>query len=271
MLLYLYKNTNSLSLAPPIITLGEPLIELVSIDSTNIYANKCIQEGTAVSGSVYRADFQTSGKGQVSKFWESEKGQNLLCSYVIDWGAYEAKGLKRPLFNQQVGFSMAISLALYAFFNEFAVSDVAIKWPNDLYWRDRKAVGILIDNKMKGNDWTWSIIGLGINVNQTQFSSAVPRGVSLKQITGTTYSLPELTTRLSEHLTKSIHKWLQTNPEVHLASFNDILWQKGTKRKFKKQNTSFEATILGVNEKGQLVLDQGIEQTYNFGELIWII
>ena len=271
MLLYLYKNTNSLSLALPIITLGQPLIEMVSIDSTNIYANKCIQEGIAVSGAVYRADFQTSGKGQRTKFWESEKGQNLLCSYIIEWGTYTNKGLNRPLPQEQLGFSMAISLGLYAFFNEFVTTDVAIKWPNDLYWRDTKAGGILIDNKMHGSDWTWSIIGLGVNINQTQFSNEVPNPVSLKQITGKTYDLKVLTQKLSAHLSNSVNQWIQTDPSSHLTQYNQVLWGKDEKRKFKKQNTSFEATILGVNEKGQLILDQGIEQTYNFGELIWTI
>lgn len=271
MLVYLYKNTNSLSPSLPIISLGKPLIELISIDSTNIYANMCIQKGLAQTGTLYRAGFQTAGKGQRVKFWESEKDQNLLCTYIIDWGAYQAMGLKRPLSGDQIGFSMAISQGVYAFFNEFAQSEVAIKWPNDLYWRDRKAGGILIENKMQGLDWTWSIIGMGININQTQFSEAVPNAVSLKQITGQTYSLPSLAEKLSAHLTNSIHQWLHTPFATQLEQYNQLIWQKGEKRKFKKQNTQFEATIMGVNAQGQLILHQGIEQTYNFGELIWEI
>jgi BirA family biotin operon repressor/biotin-[acetyl-CoA-carboxylase] ligase len=108
--------------ATPLIILGEPLIELSSIDSTNIYAISQIMEDKALSGSCYRADFQTHGKGQQGKVWDSEKGENLLCSYVLSLSSLKkAKELAETgSLNAQFGLSLAVSLGVSDFFSAFA-------------------------------------------------------------------------------------------------------------------------------------------------------
>jgi len=259
--------------ATPLIILGEPLIELSSIDSTNIYAISQILEDKAVSGSCYRADFQTHGKGQQGKVWASEKGENLLCSYVLSLSSLKkAKELAETgTLSNQFGLSVAVSLAVSDFFSALAGEETKIKWPNDLYWRDRKAGGILIENKIRGTEWTWSIMGIGININQTQFNTAQGRPVSLKQITGKTFEINKLVHDLSTTLTNRVNEWLLGGFEKMLVEYNERLFRKEEDVKFKSNQILFTAKVIGVNKQGQLIIDKGIEQTYNFGEITWEI
>jgi len=260
-----------LSLATPFNILGEPLIELLSIDSTNMYAMAQIHEGIAVSGSCYRADYQTKGKGQQAKIWGSEPGQNLLCSYVLGIKHLKEAGIVPNSLNlqQQFGLSVAISLGLTDYFSKIAGFDTKIKWPNDLYWHDRKAGGILIENIVRGSDWNWSVIGIGVNINQTSFSPDLPNPVSLKQITGKDSNVNEQLKELSEWINKRMEEWVTGNFEAMLATYNKRLYKNGKEVKFKNNNISFTGTVLGVNALGQLIINHGIEQAYNFGEIIW--
>ena len=201
-----------MSPATPNILLGAPLIELSTIDSTNIYAMAQIKAGLAKSGSCFRADFQTQGKGQHGRVWESSKGQNILCSYILELEKLDA--LKKWAPTDQIGFSAAIALGAMAFFAAFAGSETKIKKPNDIYFRDRKAGGILIENLVRGKEWTWAVIGIGMNINQSSFSSAAVNSVSsnpisLQEITNKIWDLKQMQQHLSEALSNAIQNWLQ--------------------------------------------------------------
>ena len=195
-----------MSPATPIITLGEPLIELSEIDSTNMYAMEQIHAQKALSGSVYQTDFQTNGKGQHGRIWESQRGENLLCTYILELNTL--KQGKNWVPSKQLGFSAAVALGAQAFFMEFAGEETKIKKPNDIYWRDRKAGGILIENIVRGTDWTWTVIGIGLNINQTQFSNEAGNPVSLKQITGKDWDIKTMQKKLAEALSASLNLWL---------------------------------------------------------------
>jgi len=207
-----------LSPAAPNVILGVPLIELSTIDSTNIYAMAQIKQGLAKSGSCYRADFQTHGKGQHGRKWESSEAKNLLCSYILELKEVDAQKIWEP--KDQIGFSAAIALGIRAFFDAYTNGDTKIKRPNDIYWRDRKAGGILIENLLRGTEWTWSVIGIGININQTTFSPEAPNPVSLKQITGREWEILSLQEALSKALSKSVQDWL-TNGEAKTLQYFD--------------------------------------------------
>ena len=195
-----------MSPATPIITLGEPLIELSEIDSTNMYAMEQIHAQKALSGSVYQTDFQTNGKGQHGRIWESHRGENLLCTYILELNAL--KQGKNWVPSEQLGLSAAVALGVQAFFMEFAGEETKIKKPNDIYWRDRKAGGILIENIVRGTDWTWTVIGIGLNINQTQFSNEAGKPVSLKQITGKHWDIKAMQKKLADSLSASLNLWL---------------------------------------------------------------
>ena len=210
-----------MSPATPNILLGAPLIKLSTIDSTNIYAMAQIKEGLAKSGSCYTADFQTNGKGQHGRIWESSKGQNLLCSYILELKTLDA--LKNWTPTDQIGFSAAIALGARAFFAAFAGSETKIKKPNDIYFSDRKAGGILIENLVRGQEWTWAVIGIGMNINQTEFSPAALNSVSsnpisLQEITNQSWDIKKMQQHLSEALNDAIHDWLQFGEEATLKT-----------------------------------------------------
>lgn len=208
--------------ATPIITLGAPLIELPSIDSTNIYAMEQIKAGKAISGSCYNTPFQTHGKGQHGRVWESEKGQNLLCSYVLELKSLNPSKNWGP--EDQKGLSAAVAIGAKAFFGAHAGDETLIKLPNDIYWRDRKAGGILIENSLRGTEWTWAVIGIGFNINQTSFSPDAPNPVSLRQITGRQWEIARLQTELSKALTDSIQNWIQVGEEATIENMKP-LWR----------------------------------------------
>jgi len=177
-----------------------------------------IKDGLAESGSCFRADFQTQGKGQHGRVWESSKGQNILCSYILELKKLDA--LKKWTPTDQIGFSAAIALGIRAFFDAHTNGDTKIKRPNDIYWRDRKAGGILIENLLKGKEWTWAVIGIGININQTVFSPEAPNPVSLKQITGRDWDILSLQETLSKALTQSIQDWLIEGEAKTIQAFD---------------------------------------------------
>jgi BirA family transcriptional regulator, biotin operon repressor / biotin---[acetyl-CoA-carboxylase] ligase len=215
-----------LSPATPNILLGAPLIELSTIESTNIYAMEQIKEGLAKSGSCYTADFQTNGKGQHGRVWESSKGQNLLCSYILELKTLDA--LKNWTPTDQIGFSAAIALGVRTFFAAFAGSETKIKKPNDIYFSDRKAGGILIENLVRGQEWTWSVIGIGMNINQTAFSSSAVNSVSsnpisLQEITNQSWDVKKLQQHLSEALNIAIQDWLQLGEAATLNQLEQFI------------------------------------------------
>ena len=214
-----------MSPATPNILLGAPLIELSTIDSTNIYAMAQIKAGLAKSGSCYTADFQTNGKGQHGRVWESSKGQNLLCSYILELNTLDA--LKNWTPADQTGFSAAIALGARAFFAAFAGSETKIKKPNDIYFSDRKAGGILIENLVRGQEWTWTVIGIGMNINQSAFSSAAVNKVSsnpisLQEITNKSWDVKQMQQHLSEALNIAIQDWMMEGDEKTIQAFNAL-------------------------------------------------
>ena len=214
-----------MSPATPNILIGVPLIELSTIDSTNIYAMAQIKAGLAKSGSCFRADFQTHGKGQHGRVWESAKGQNMICSYILELKNLDV--LKKWTPTDQMGFSAAIAVGARTFFAAFAGSETKIKKPNDIYFRDRKAGGILIENLVRGKEWTWAVIGIGMNINQTAFSSAAVNSVSsnpisLQEITNQSWDVKKMQQHLSEALTTAIQNWLTEGDEKTIEALNAL-------------------------------------------------
>ena len=156
---------------------------LKEVDSTNRYLRRLLLEETLSEGSLVVTDFQQAGRGQVGNVWESEDGKNLLFSLLI-----------YPHFlpvNRQFLISQIVSLSVKEVL-ELYIEGVQIKWPNDIYWKDRKICGILIEHDLMGEWLSQSIIGVGINVNQKEFRSDAPNPVSLLQITGKTYDRRKL-------------------------------------------------------------------------------
>ncbi|WP_231401967.1 biotin--[acetyl-CoA-carboxylase] ligase [Panacibacter microcysteis] len=241
--------------------LGTPLLEIDSTGSTNNYAMEMINNGTAAHGTAVFAHEQTAGKGQRGKSWITTKGENILLSVIID----ARQIATQPKFL----LSMAMAVAVHDFFGAHCVDENSVKWPNDLYWRDRKAGGILIENVLRGMDWQWSIVGIGININQTRFADVIQNPVSLKQITGKNHDPLMLAKQLCAYLDKS-YNTLCVNPASIKDRYNSILYKKNTTVTLKKGNVLFDCTINSVDEHGRLKVTAAMEQSFEVGEIEWI-
>ena len=236
---------------------------LNSIDSTNNYAMAKVHAGLAKHGMAWFANEQTEGKGQRGKIWESSAGQNIALSIALQPG--------KVFFQNQFFFNAVIANACYDFYKACAGDEVSIKWPNDIYWRDRKAGGILIENKLMSRDWKWAVVGVGININQTEFSEKLSNAVSLKQICGGSNDPMLLAKQLHEMILKAMSDVKETDFPGILQYYNEHLFLKGESARLKKENAIFETCIKAVNEYGQLVTEDVVERQFNFGEIEWVI
>lgn len=231
-------------------------------ESTNNYAMAKVHAGMAKHGMAWFAKEQTHGKGQQGKSWESRAGQNIAISIALQ---------PDKVFNQKhFLFNAAIALACFDFFKSYAGTEVFIKWPNDIYWRDRKAGGILIENKLMGNSWNWSVVGIGININQDSFSKGLFNPVSLSQISGRNFDPLELAKKLHQKIMDSINSINESDLETILQNYNNNLYLKGKTARLKKGNIVFDTCIKSVNEYGQLLTEDAVERVFNFGEVTFV-
>ena len=249
--------------------LGLPFIELQSVDSTNNYARQQIHAGLAQHGMAIFTHEQVAGKGQRGKVWLAEKGANIILSIVVN---------PHPLrLGQQFQLSTCVAVAVHDFFMKYAGDDSKIKWPNDLYWQDRKAGGILIENIIAGKqpgstgkEWA-SIIGIGININQTSFDPQIKNPVSLKQITGKDFNTVELAKELCLIINKRFTELIETGFENIYTTYLNHLYKRRKKVKLKKDSKVFEVIIESVSPTGKLITQHGIQQEFVFGEVEWVI
>ncbi len=218
--------------------------------------------GQTSDGTAYFALDQYQGKGQRAKTWNSKPGENIILSVVKD-----CSGLQ---LNNQFQLSVAVALACFDFFSAYAGDETRIKWPNDLYWRDRKAGGILIENMVKADRWDKAIIGMGININQTAFDEMEGKPVSLKQITGKAFDPIILAKELCQHL-ENRFSILKNKPFAQLLSaYNKQLFKKDEVVPFKRNNILFQAKVNGVDKDGHLLIMHGVEERIPFGEITWL-
>ncbi len=236
---------------------------LNNVDSTNNYAMQKVYAGLAKPGEAYFAHFQSAGKGQRGKHWMGEEGKNIALSIVIK---------PSPLnITEQFYLSAAVALGCFDFFCKYAGDETSIKWPNDIYWRDRKAGGILIENVIKGKKWKWAVVGIGINVNQTIFGNELINPVSLLQITGKEYDPVELAAELHSSVLKRIESLFSAGKMQLIEEYNRHLYKLNGIVKLKKGNMVFETIVKGVDENGCLETADTIGNKYDFGDVDWIL
>ena len=243
---------------------GSSFVILKQVDSTNNYAMAKVHAGMAKHGDTYFTTVQTAGKGQRGRVWETADGVNIALSLILDVQLLNA--------SQQFQLLVSVALGCYDFFERYAGQETSIKWPNDIYWGDRKAVGVLIENSFQGSDWKFAVAGIGVNINQTHFGNSLKNPVSLKQITGKTYDLTPLAKELQIHVLNRFSA-IQKDPfSLSLAEYNGQLFGLNKKMHFKKGSIHFDATIQGVTPFGQLVtMDSKQERLFNFGEVEWVV
>ena len=229
------------------------IIHIEETDSTNRWL-KAHGEGTM----VVVADYQTAGKGCGTNSWESERGKNLTFSMLIHPTDIPA--------SQQFRITEVVSVALCEVLEQY-IGDVSIKWPNDIYMGDKKICGVLIENRLQGNVIVDSIIGIGLNVNQTEFVSDAPNPVSLRQLLGREIDREAL-----------LHDFLETFAAVSLSettysAYRNKLFRMGKQAVFSDETGRFEGTIQDVETDGRLLIKDlsGQARRYAFKEVQFVI
>ncbi len=230
--------------------------QIIHIDETDS-TNRWLKEHPSGQDTVVWTDFQTAGRGCGSNHWESEAGKNLLFSILIH--------PKNLLARHQFTISKAISVALCEVLSHYHIKEVSIKWPNDIYWRDRKLCGILIENTLSGERIRESVIGVGLNINQRTFLSDAPNPVSLLQI------LNKSTDRLE--ILNDILDTFDLGQEDLSSRYEDLLYRREGFYAYQDKSGIFNASIVSIEPDGHLLLcdEQGRQRRYAFKEVSFII
>jgi BirA family biotin operon repressor/biotin-[acetyl-CoA-carboxylase] ligase len=246
---------------------GIRYLSLQETASTNSY---CLQTLSAQPAdpaarlSVVTAEYQSAGKGQGTNTWESESGQNLLFSVLCHpvWVPVAAQFI----------LSEAIALALRDVLGELT-SDISIKWPNDIYWRDRKICGILIENRLGGGHIKDCVIGVGLNVNQRVFTSDAPNPVSLYQILGVETDRAALLKRIVERFDYYYRSVENGDYGLVAGSYMASLYRASGFYTYRDGDGTFEAALVEVEDDGHLILRdrEGRIRSYAFKEVEFII
>ena len=240
------------------------VIRLPEVDSTNNFLrNYTPAEDEPMT--VVVAEHQTSGRGQGTNTWESESGKNLLFSILVHPTMLPVRS--------QFLLSEVGALALKEALTSYVADDVRLKWPNDIYWKDKKLSGTLIETKLSGGHIKDCIFGVGLNVNQSTFVSDAPNPVSLCQILGHEVDKEEL-------LKQIIAKFQECYHLLELGGYNDIsamyheaLYHKGGFHRYRDIDGEFEGAIVEVEDDGHLILRDrsGMIREYQFKEVEFIV
>lgn len=238
------------------------LLSLQEVTSTSLYMKNLSNVKSLPNGSTVYTDFQTAGRGQKGNSWESARGENLMFSTIL----YPI-GLKA---DHSFIVSQIISLAIKDVLEKYT-ADISIKWPNDIYWKEKKITGILIENDIMGDEVDKVIIGVGINLNQTAFVSNAPNPVSLKQITSSSYNIKDILGQVLGRLMFYYEK-LQS-PEIIRSRYKQSLFRKEGLHFFGDADTTFAAEIHDVEDSGLLVLrlESGEIRKFGFKEIRYIL
>ena len=230
--------------------IGKVYHRFPELPSTNDLAAELMSKSRPPEGTVVRADNQTAGHGQFGSKWLSAAGQNLLVSIILypSWLPPE----------RQFDLSMAVALALHDTASAlYPDGSWSVKWPNDLYEGDRKIAGILIKNSISSGQIQSSVVGIGLNINQTSFDASLPNPASLALVSGKNYDTDAVAVMLFESLE---HRYLQLKSgagKAIRAGYEQILYRKDIRSEFERlpEGSHFTGIIRGVGDSGMLLVE----------------
>ena len=242
---------------------GQHIISKDTVDSTNNVASALLLQSHLPEGTVILAKEQSAGKGQQGATWESEKGKNLLASFIL----YPAFVKPRNIFD----INITVSLAMYDFAKMLLKKNVTVKWPNDLYYENKKIAGLLIENSIRNTEINYSIIGMGINLNQVTFSSNIPDATSLKTILKKELDLQQVFNVLCQCLEARYLQLKANKTGMQRNEYLKSLYRFNTPAKFTAKGMTIEGKIVDVSEDGKLVLENadGKLKAFGFKEIIF--
>ena len=239
------------------------IINLEETTSTNTYLKNYIpaEEDEMV---VAVADYQTTGRGQGTHTWESERGKNLLFSILV-------RPTWVPVGNQFL-LSMAGAIALKDVLDGYT-EGIALKWPNDVYWYDKKISGTLIETSVDSKGIKRCVFGIGLNVNQEIFVSDAPNPVSLCQIVGHEVNCDEVLQKIID----AFAGYYELLRRADYMDISGIYLQALYRRKgywwYEDKDGKFEGALVEVEDDGHLILHdkRGVIRSYAFGEIKFVL
>ncbi|QJD80933.1 biotin--[acetyl-CoA-carboxylase] ligase [Spirosoma rhododendri] len=251
---------------PKTIFTGQIVHYLPSCQSTNDEAAGLIAHSDPAEGTLVITDQQTAGRGQRGNQWEAQTGQNLTCSLIL-----------HPTFlraTEQFWLNMAVSLGIYDTLHPLLgerASELRIKWPNDIYVGTRKMGGILIENGVQGYQLATSIIGMGLNINQTQFGYSTATSLQQEAALPDGYDLPGLLGQLCEKLEARYLQLRTGQRDAIRAAYLQTLYRYQQEAPYEANEERFSGTITGVDEAGRLIINEyGRERVFGFKEVIFL-
>jgi BirA family transcriptional regulator, biotin operon repressor / biotin---[acetyl-CoA-carboxylase] ligase len=236
---------------------------LSEITSTNSYLQELLETKQATAGDAVYTFNQTQGRGQKGNQWVSQPGKNVLLSIAIEPEFLPARN--------QFLLSELAALAVKKVLDEY-VDNVCIKWPNDIYIKDRKVAGILIENRLKDSKIEYSVVGIGVNINQTKFPSDLPNPISLHQLIDKEIDKDIFTEKLHDSLCNNLLIIdTEKNDEVRRYYLNSLYRRDGF-HPYRDANGDFMAKILDVNASGRLMLEMedGKVSVYDLKEVAFL-
>ena len=233
------------------------LIKLNAIDSTNSFLKELAKNSVLENFTVVVANEQTKGRGQQENVWISQPHKNLTTSIFI-------KDLDIEILHHKY-LNFAVSLAVYDLLYALEINGLSIKWPNDIMAGNNKICGILIENNIKKNRINSTIIGIGLNVNQVNFSNTLTKVTSIKKITNRQFNLEILLKNLVENIKLQIQSLSNKEFKILEDAYLNVLYKKNVPTMFKdKTGNLFMGKINGISKYGNLLVELENEQLKEF-------
>lgn len=235
-----------------------------NLPSTNSYALDLLKKSKLPEGTIVYTNYQSAGKGYSDNKWESEDGKNLLISIIL------YPSFVKP--EDQFFISMAVSLGVCDFLMRY-IPECSIKWPNDIWVKNDKIAGLLLESSLSENQIEVTVAGIGLNINQKKFLSNAPNPVSLNQLTGEFYDLSSSLEKLSADLDKRYKQLIGGNWEEIKKEYVSKLYRLNEWHKFRDKNGYFTGRVLTVGDFGRLLIERktGGKSEYSFKETEFIL
>ena len=235
------------------------LIKLDAIDSTNIYVKELIAKGDIKNYTAIISKYQTSGRGRNNNIWLDEPSKNLNFTIYKEFNTFQIEN--KFLLN------IISSISVFNLLKKYNLKNHSIKWPNDIMSGNKKISGILIENNIRGKLINYSVMGIGINVNQLNFKN-LPKATSLSIETGVTNS-PELMAEELQQILKLNFELMQENPDKLLDDYNKFLFEKDKTVNYLTNNKILLGRIIKVNKLGEILIrnNDGVIEKFNVDEI----
>ena len=238
-----------------------PIIKLDAIDSTNDFLKNLIKNQAVENFTVVVTNSQTNGRGQMGTKWNSDNGKNLIMSILI-------KDLNLQVETVFVLNAM-ISVAIIEALSPFRIPNLSVKWPNDIMSDNKKIAGILIENSIKTDNSILSVIGIGLNVNQSRFDN-LPFASSLFLQTGDMFSIDEILDAIISETQYFCQFVTEEKHDELWQLYHDYLFKKSIPMTFEDSSgTRFMGIIELVSRQGnlQIKLEDDAIQLYSIKEI----